>query len=315
MMSENKQKDLIINNWNEIAKDILGLAKKDAKNYKGDVDVIDYRNRGEGDIKELGELLELAKKDRDKAIERIDDTIMEIEENSLDWFFEVEQSYISNFFDEYQEEICNIIEKHTGIPVDLDGGEIQELIEDIDPDFFHELQSIYDIIFNWNLKDLYDYPVLVFLKNYNDDEDCDVYGDYASYEEREKQMKEIVKKLEDRYRIKILRDVWEEVLINTYFCSKVYLGAIINGEELFELLEGKIKEIEPEHLILLSYNGLEGSGDYEYIAKSNWGGYGESKYGSMRWKPTVIVTLNSIKELDYGSYSIGDIFGTSDWTY
>ena len=174
-----------------------------------------------------------------------------------------------------------------------------EQLEDLDSSLANELQD--EIRFKCEELANYNYPLPspLFITDPNTLRKGDNYlqGPYYAGEEAKEELK-IVKKLGKKYGFSD-KDC-EEVYMNSQGGN---LGIAIITDEIDELFQSAISEkginISGD-CVLYIHDGLNGSGHYVI-------------------RGTHTIKTKNAKELlnhiDYGSYSLGDVFGTNDWTW
>lgn len=248
MLTE-KEMLTIEKHWKEIDEDVFSTAEKEAYREKGLHYLVDAYERGTGSVKDLREMI-LAENPSEVYMDMIEDTERRIE----DWKYGLSDESVNDFISTH---IPEIVREDSGIDISgMDVDEIKEMLEEIDPTMVDGLHDIFGAyLFEWNMEDLYEYPVLVFLKG----------GDWLSPnpDEWDKEFREIVSTLEDLYHIEIPDRVVKEVEDTNMVQNEVMLGAIVNGKELFYALASgdTNKLIRPKELFLLTYHP-QGSGTF-----------------------------------------------------
>ena len=93
---------------------------------------------------------------------------------------------------------------------------------------------------------------------------------------------------------------FNEVWNNATYGGSGGVGIIVDAEDVYKLSTDQIKEIEGNVILYIRDSG-NGSGHYVLGRKTK----------KLKFKNNKDLANN----IDYGSYSLGDVFGTTDWTW
>ena len=264
----------------QIENEIDRIVREWALNHKHTEPLISYRDRGTGSVKHLQELLENREEEWDEIWET--DSY-----NYARWLLG----------EELDRDIDEIVEETTGGEFDLSGYDSVNFLEDeIHPEIIIDVaREMENTVYDYNIQDLYDYNVLVRLKN---PPECQIEESYCysvSEEENMEMIEPCIRALERKYGVHINRD---KALITFAQGGGIYpaLFVVVNGAELYNAIFGGPAP-QPENTMFGIFNFFSGSGDFMWLDDN------------------ARFSFDDIAEIDVGEYSVGGIFGTSDWVY
>jgi|GEM_PF-4957296 len=296
---------------NRIEDALIPMMKMYASEWSGMIKLLDEYYREEGDPCDLDAVLE--SRITEKCPKRKEDFNERLYDEMSDRIDEEISDFLNSL--EVEEVVFNIL-KEEGFSGDFDGSDAEDIIDDVitelkdDYDFWEEAREIFGETIGWNVGIMFDYPVLLYLKEEPNSitGDCDFRPyEYLSDEPNMEELNRHIRDIERRYNIRIPKSVREK-LVKNLICIDLYtvmLGAVVNGEDLYNETEmGISDQIDIERLYIILYNPFTTCNNFEEIPKEYW------------------ENMRPIKEkdmmgIDCGDHSIGHTDGLvlSLWRY
>jgi len=234
--------------------------------YYSGWDLIDYRDKGEGEVSQLESFMET-------GIEAIDDFKEEIYQNSLEYIWEVAEASVKEFFAQ------NNINP-----------------EEVSEETKEEMRMFIEGNANTNISSLFDFPVLLIDDRYttpvsyswseNDEDVQDGVMIPEDVSEYKKWKKEAIKY--------IGKDGFKDVLINSTYGGNAFIGAIVSGSDIVDNILSGADVVSGEPIIGIEdkWNGsgyyTNGNGDHAILLENSHLSTGEysigAVFGTNEWK-------------------------------
>ncbi len=216
----------------------------------------DIRSGNEAPISKLKEVIQ-------KGIEALDDYTMD---NAAEYVGDIAYDTVENWLKE---------EGYT---------EVSDEVKD-------EMRWHIEELADYNIEDLFDYPVLLkkyYGEIYHEEGVVLSYDNVVWTDEANKWKAEALKYITQK-------DL-ERICNNSTYGGDAFVGGIVSGKEIIETIMKGEKEVQVDTIIIGIHDSANGSGFYEE-------GNGKLK-----------INFDEAK-LDVGSYSLGAVFGTGEWIY
>ncbi len=208
---------------------------------------------------------------------------------SVEEFIEGLEDNFNNLYESNLDYISETADRGVQVLLEDKGYDYEEVQEEFS-DGNDELRFAVEDAMNWNVESIV--PDDIFIK---DDDEYEV-SDMRDIEESSDEFEEMVKEAKKYgFSQKDVEDVWN----NSSYSGMAGVGIIVEGKNLVDFASGLIKKLEGNS-ILYCHDNLNGSG-YYILGK---------KFKELKMKLKDI-----INNIDYGNYSLGDVFGTSDWAW
>jgi hypothetical protein len=163
--------------------------------------------------------------------------------------------------------------------------------EHVSDDIKDEMRYHIEGLANYNVEDLFSYPVLlkkVMAEVYTETGVVVGYDNIVWTPKANKWKKEALKY--------VTEEQLREVCNNATYGGMAFIGGIVNGSEIIEKMYDGEKNISVDTAIIGIHDSMNGSG---YYVEGNG-------------NPVMDIKTS---ELDSGSYSLGAVFGTGEWVY
>lgn len=167
----------------------------------------------------------------------------------------------------------------------------EEGYTEVEDDVKDEMRWHIEELADYNIEDLFDYPVLLkkyYGEIYHEEGVVLSYDNVVWTDEANKWKAEALKYISQK-------DL-ESICNNSTYGGDAFVGGIVSGKEIIETIMKGEKEVQVDTIIVGIHDSANGSGFYEE-------GNGKLK-----------INFDEAK-LDVGSYSLGAVFGTGEWIY